>query len=95
MSPSYITNRRAENSARLYFVPERLWGIPGAWEDCFLTVARGRPPAAPLQFVLFQFKSTGVELVIGALLGDELLVGAPLNDPALVKHHDAVGISHR
>ena len=41
---------------------------------------------------LFQVKSTGVQLVIGALFGKELFVAAALNYPSVVKHHDDVGV---
>ena len=33
---------------------------------------------------LFQFKDAGVELVVGALLGDQVVVGAPFDDAAVV-----------
>ena len=42
---------------------------------------------------LFQLKCAGVELVVGALLGDQVFVGAPLDDPSVIQHHDAVGIA--
>ena len=33
---------------------------------------------------LFQFKDAGVELVVGALLGNQVVVGAPFDDAAVV-----------
>jgi len=52
----------------------------------------GGGKAVPGLCILFQFKYTGIKLIIGALLGNEVIMGAPLDDPALVQHHDAVGI---
>ena len=43
---------------------------------------------------LIQFESAGVELVVGALLGDQILVGATLDDAAVIQHHNAIGIAH-
>ena len=39
---------------------------------------------------LFKLKCAGVELVVGALLGDEVVVGAALDDATLLQNHDAV-----
>ena len=41
---------------------------------------------------LFQFKCTGIQLVIGALLGHQLAVGSSLDDPSMIQDHDAVCI---
>ena len=47
----------------------------------------------PLPYlVLFQFECAGIELVVGALLGDQIIVGTPLDDAAMVQDHDAVGV---
>ena len=51
----------------------------------------GRALALPVVF-LFKLERAGVELVVGALFGDEAFVGAPLDDAAVVQDHDTVGI---
>jgi len=62
---------------------------------------RGSAPAGvqgqspwPPEGLSFQFESTGVQLVVGALLVDEGLVVAAFDDAAVVKDHDGVGIAH-
>ena len=42
-----------------------------------------------------QLKGAGVELVVGALPGDELVVAASLYNTSMVKDHDDVGVLDR
>ncbi len=78
--------------------PLCVWGC-GTMPDhmCFtrLTTSRICDSLGPGTARLLQLKGTGVELVVGALLGDELLVGATLDDAAVVEDHDAVGVHNR
>ena len=39
-----------------------------------------------------QLERAGVELIVLSLFGDEFLVRAALDDPAVVEHHDSVGV---
>lgn len=48
-----------------------------------------------VKFVLFEFKSAGVEAIICTLLGDEVAVAATFDDVAVVEHHDDVGVLDR
>ena len=43
---------------------------------------------------LFQFKRSGIELVVGAPFRDQPVMGAPFNDAPVVQYHD-VGILDR
>ena len=71
--------RNAANSAKLFRRSEPPPGFPG--RGCFLIPK------------LFQFEGAGVELIVGALLGNQIVVGAPLDDPAVIQNHDAVGVA--
>ena len=44
--------------------------------------------------VLFQFKRSGVELVVGALFLEQLFVAAAFNDASVVKDHYYVGVAY-
>ena len=41
---------------------------------------------------LFQIKSTGVQLVIGALFGNQFFMAAAFNDASVVKYHNYIGV---
>ena len=41
---------------------------------------------------LFQFECAGVELIVGALFGDQFVVVAALDNVAVIQNHDAVGV---
>ena len=45
-------------------------------------------------FTLFQFKRTGIKLIVFAALCDKLLVIAALDDMAELKHHDNICVLH-
>ena len=47
------------------------------------------------RFWIIELKRAGVELMAGALLGDQVFVGAALDDAAMVENHDAVGVRDR
>lgn len=42
----------------------------------------------------FELEGSGIELVVGSLLGDELIVGAALYYPSVIQDHDAVAVTH-
>ena len=44
---------------------------------------------------LFELERAGIELVVGAPLGDQILVRAALDDAAVVEHQNRVAVLHR
>ena len=42
---------------------------------------------------LFQFERTGVELIVGALLGEQLLVVAAFDDVSMIQYHDDIAVA--
>ena len=42
---------------------------------------------------LFQFERTGVELIIGALLGEQLFVVAAFDDVSMIQYHDDIAVA--
>ena len=45
-------------------------------------------------FTLFQFKRTGIKLIVFAVLRDKLFVVAALDDTAVLQHHDNICVLH-
>ena len=44
--------------------------------------------------VLFQFKSAGIQLIIGAFLRDQVVMVTTLNDMTMIENHDGVRVLH-
>ena len=44
---------------------------------------------------LFKFKGAGVKLIIYALFGYELFMVSAFDYPAMIKHHDNIGVAYR
>ena len=59
----------------------------------FPYVLSPREKRGPFPKILFQLESARIKLIIHSFLRNQLFVGAALDNPAVIEHHDGVGVA--